>query len=112
MVSFMRDLYFSGIHDILNLINEHKYQEARGLIQRELQNYRENEVRARRLQLDAIVQSIFQLNLQIHFIQEQYRNLAELCPPDLLSSVDEFITILKLDKVELEAQKKLLARGV
>lgn len=112
MVSFMHNLYFNGIHEILNLIHEHKYQEARGLIHRELQIYREKEIKSRRLQLDVIVQSIFQLNRQIHFIQEQYRNLAEFCPPDLLSSVDEYLTILKHQIVELEVRKKVLARRV
>ncbi len=100
----------SGIYMICELIRKRKYEEARIRIQQEQEQFKLIEVCERRRQIDTLIQSIIQIDHQIHLITQQIANLAEHDTKELHETLTQFLIQLKIEKTRLLIKKRTTSK--
>ncbi|MFD1885041.1 hypothetical protein [Paenibacillus wenxiniae] len=94
------------IYMICELIRKHKYGEAQIRIQQEQEQFRRLEVCERHRQIDTLIQSILQIDRQIHLITQQMANLAEHDTKELYERLTQFLIELKMERTRLLVEKR------
>ncbi len=107
----MRNDFLGGINAILELIRSKKYQEAQERVSKEKERFTQVEVRERRRRVDALIQSIVQIDVQIQTITNQMMLIDGPGAKELNETIKDFVIELKAEKARLQTQKRVSARA-
>lgn len=94
------------IAEIVGLIKNKQYLEAQKRIDAAHEQFCCQEVQDRRRKLDALNESIVQINITIKKIEQQYNGIKKLSTDAVMGSLDRYLSSLKREHNKLLVIKK------